>query len=537
MKRLLLSALALGLVGCAPKEVKYDLNIVTDNCDSANKPFEGVQFLRVRVTGEQMDPKTEISSANPATRQLVIPEIPAGKARVIEVRGYDGDPNSGARVLSMGKSLPFDVPDVVPEALMGGSIKVNVVLRKVNSFSPIVSAAAPTACQQLRMPRAGHTATLLKNGKVFIAGGYNLRPGSPEKRALSETEIFDPGTGAFQPAKQLSITSQGALYELPRAFHAAIRLPSGQVMVWGGEVYSNGTNNTVSPIASILFYDADVDDFGAVGPRVPAAINRSRHKMAIDANGKVLVAGGITRTNGPSGGLIPTNEVEWLDPELSKDIYKIVDGVTLPRIDATVMPVKNGEYIAVVGGTDGSTVKNDITFFKFTGSTFAKQGTSMPPVLAGVGRRAAAGALIRDSQDLVILGGYTDPTLVRPLASSEILTAAAATIAPGPDVRTARGDICAVTMGDGTVLATGGRTSDSGMPPRSDSTAVLITASNTGGVTSIGAPNLPKARYAHTCTTLLDGSVLVTGGINELTDGTVEILQDAYIYTPTPPAD
>jgi len=137
----------------------------------------------------------------------------------------------------------------------------------------------------------------------------------------------------------------------------------------------------------------------------------------------------------------------------------------------------------------------------------------------------------------VIMGGYGDPTLVRPVASSEVLTAASATVAPGPDIRTARGDVCAVTMGDGTVLAMGGRTSDSGNPPRSDSTAVLITAATSGGVTSIGAPNLPKARYAHTCTTLLDGTVLVTGGINELVDGTIEILQDAYIYTPTPPAD
>ncbi len=54
MKRLLFSALALSVLGCAPKEVKYDLNIVTDNCDAASKPFEGVQFLRIRVTGEGM---------------------------------------------------------------------------------------------------------------------------------------------------------------------------------------------------------------------------------------------------------------------------------------------------------------------------------------------------------------------------------------------------------------------------------------------------------------------------------------------------
>ena len=540
MKRLLLSVLAVSGLGCAPKEVNYAVNIVTQSCDPASDPFDKVQFLRIRVTGKELDggvmePKTEITASNPSTKEAKIPQIPAGPARVVEVRGYDGDPNSGARVISMGKSLPFDVPDVVPDDLMGGSIKVNVVLRKVNTFAPIVSAAAPTQCQQLRVPRAGHTATLLKNGKVFIAGGYNLKPGSPEKVALADTEVFNPGTGAFELTRPLSITTQGAVYPLARAYHAALRLPSGQVLLWGGELYATA-NNTVSPIASILFYDVDVDDYGAVGPRVPAAIGRSHHKMAIDSNGKVLVVGGLTRSSG-AGGIVPANQVEWLDPAAATNLYKIVDGVSLPRIDATVMPVKNGEYIAVAGGSDGTAVKTDITFFKFNGTTFAQQSTSMPPMLSSGGRRAAAGALIHDGADMLLLGGYTDPALVRPLASSEVLNASAATIAPGPDIRTARGDVCAVTMADGTVLAIGGRTSDAGGPPRSDATAVLITAADTGGITSIGAPNLPKARYAHTCTALLDGSVLVTGGINELIDGTIEILQDAYIYTPTPPAD
>ena len=117
----------------------------------------------------------------------------------------------------------------------------------------------------------------------------------------------------------------------------------------------------------------------------PAAINRSRHQMAIDANGKVLVVGGITRKSS----IVPVDEVEWLDP--ATNLYKIVDGVTLPRLDATVMPVKKGEFIAVVGGTDGTTVKNDISFFKFNGSTFGKQSTSMPPRLAEPGSSRRGG--------------------------------------------------------------------------------------------------------------------------------------------------
>ncbi|MFZ5440805.1 MAG: kelch repeat-containing protein [Myxococcota bacterium] len=530
MKRLLLGAvLAFAVSACAPKEVNYAVNIVTQNCDASANPFEGVQFLRVKVTGNAMEPLTATSAANVATPQIKIPEIPAGLARVVEVRAYDGDPNSGGRVVSVGKSLPFDVPDVVPEDLMGGAIKINVVLRKVNTFSPIVSAAAPTQCQQLRTARAGHTATLLKNGKVFIAGGFNFKQGT-EKRALADAEVFNPATGAFELAKSISITSQGAVYELPRAYHTATLLPSGQVMLWGGETYTGGTNNTQAIISTILFYDADVDDYGAIGPRMPAAIARSRHRAAVDANGKVLIVGGVTRKSS----IVPVDEVEWLDP--TTNLYKIVDGVTLPRLEPTVMPVKKGEFIAVAGGSDGSAMSNEIAFFKFNGTTFGRQSLSNPPRLMDPGRRAAAGALIRDGADLLVLGGYSDPMSVSPSSSSEVLNAASATIGQGPDVRTARGELCAVTMADGTVLAVGGRTLE-GAQPKSDATAVVITAASTGGVTSIGAPNLPKARYGHTCTALADGTVLVTGGINETTTGAMEILQDAYIYTPAPPAE
>ena len=56
MKRLLSAALLVAsLTGCEPKEVNYSLNIVTKSCDSAADPFNGVQFLRIRVTGKDME--------------------------------------------------------------------------------------------------------------------------------------------------------------------------------------------------------------------------------------------------------------------------------------------------------------------------------------------------------------------------------------------------------------------------------------------------------------------------------------------------
>lgn len=532
MRRVAVAFVALlALAGCGPKEINYQVQIITQTCDATVDPFEGVQFLRVVVRGMDLNPPLEaVSSANPSTRQVTIPQIPPGPQRVVEVRGYDGDPLSGsARVLSMGKSLAFDVPDVVPDDLMGGGVEVKVFLRKVNAFSPIVSAAAPTQCERMRVARAGHTATELKSGKVFIAGGFNFKPGSPEKVALADTEVYNPATGTFEPTKDMSITSSGSLTRLPVAFHTATRLTTGQVLLWGGELYVGGVNNTVTPRAQILLYDSESDRFQPFPSRMnPSAYTRSRHSAAVDRNGKVLIVGGYTRVSA----LTPINQVEWFD--LSDSQYKVVDGVNLPRIDASVTAVKQGEFIAVAGGRDESGMRNEVVFFKFNGTTFAQQSLANPPRLADPGRRSAGVAPLRDNADMILVGGYSDPALVSPVASSEIISSQSATVTMGPNVGS-RGDICAVTMQDGTVLAVGGRTSL--MPSSSgtsDPTSSLIKVSEQGGVTSLGGPSLTVGRYAHTCTALQDGTVLVTGGINEIAGGAQEILQDAYIYQPAP---
>ena len=66
--------------------------------------------------------------------------------------------------------------------------------------------------------RSGHTATLLANGQVLVAGGYN---GS----YLASGELYDPAD------RNWSYTSSPLT---PRSYHTATLLPSGQVLVAGG---------------------------------------------------------------------------------------------------------------------------------------------------------------------------------------------------------------------------------------------------------------------------------------------------------------
>src|SRR5437762_549573 len=80
-----------------------------------------------------------------------------------------------------------------------------------------------------------HTATLLRNGKVLVAGGYGLNGES-----LTSAELYDPASGTW--------TATGSLVAA-RSLHTATLLPNGKVLVAGGY------NSIVGRLASVELYD------------------------------------------------------------------------------------------------------------------------------------------------------------------------------------------------------------------------------------------------------------------------------------------
>lgn len=532
MSRFSAVGLVLFVAACAPKELKFDINIVTKVCDPAVDPFKSVSHLKVRVLGPDITKPIESTSpTNGASHDIHIPNIPAGKSRVVEVRGYQGDPGAGGQLVSIGKSQPFEVYDVVPTEQANTPTKITIFLRTVGAFTPVSSAADPTTCQTMKSARAGHTATVLKDGRVFIAGGYELQ-GQTIRDALAQTEMFDPSTGTF--ATFHPITASRGLQELPRAFHTATLLPSGQVLFWGGETYNGTAANVISPSAILLIFDADDPNgffFGTLPSRhapSPASIPRSQHSAVLDANGKVLIVGGITRDQ---SALVTIPELEYFDPATND--YEIVDGVSLARVGANVAAVQQGTYIAVAGGDDGTTMQPDVNFFRWNGTTFNHQ-TTMTLQLAPPGRRGAAGAVVAGTDQLLLLGGYSDPGEATPVQTSELVNSNTGQVAPGATIP-ARGESCAVTLANGDVFLVGGRGLDGSMNPVSLDSTLTIQVAASGGTQANPGPALNRARYQHTCSLLQDGTVLVTGGL-DLEPGSQTILSDAYIYQP-PPTD
>src|SRR6185503_8569279 len=103
----------------------------------------------------------------------------------------------------------------------------------------------------LGVARAGHTATLLADGRVLIAGGQN-------SGVTNTGEVFDPLTNTF--GSPITMTTA-------RSFHQASLMPDGRVLITGG---NSGTG------ADAEFFNPATNTFAAA-PAMQVA-NRTNHR-------------------------------------------------------------------------------------------------------------------------------------------------------------------------------------------------------------------------------------------------------------------
>ena len=139
------------------------------------------------------------------------------------------------------------------------------------AFIPTAGAAGFANANPMGTARHAHTATLLPNGKVLVAGGQG------SSGFVSSAELYDPATGTW--------TVTGALGNA-RMGHTATLLANGKVLVAGG---GGG-----GYLASAELYDPAAGTWTATGALSTA---RDYHTATLLPNGKVLVAGGYNSTS------------------------------------------------------------------------------------------------------------------------------------------------------------------------------------------------------------------------------------------------
>ncbi|HEX9888673.1 MAG TPA: kelch repeat-containing protein [Nitriliruptorales bacterium] len=153
-----------------------------------------------------------------------------------------------------------------------------------------------TVTGSMHAARAYHTATLLLDGTVLAAGGGVIG-------VLASAELFDPGSGTWTATGNMN----GG-----RAEHPATLLLDGTVLVAGGNSGSSG----IGFLASAELFDPGSGSWTATGSMIEA---RDFPMATLLSDGSVLVAGGSNQqgcTPGTpcSGSIVPLASAELYDP-------------------------------------------------------------------------------------------------------------------------------------------------------------------------------------------------------------------------------
>jgi hypothetical protein len=275
------------------------------------------------------------------------------------------------------------------------------------------------AVGRMATDRAAHQATLLTDGRVLVTGGC---AGDHCSRILASSEIYDPDARRFHPAASMNV---------PRASHAAARLPDSRVLVAGGWDGS-------APTSTAEVYDPEADAWTRVGDMATA---RASGIAVTLADGRVLMVGG---GQGRLGNLA---SAEVFDPATST--FSALGHAATNHYLATRLA--DGRVLLTGGeAPDGSILASAEILDPATG-TFTATG----PMATARVKHAAA--LLPDGRVLVI-GGSDRRGYAGRFSSTEVFDPASGEFSPGPDLEWGRHKIrdAVVVLPSGDVVVAGG---------------------------------------------------------------------------------
>lgn len=322
--------------------------------------------------------------------------------------------------------------------------------------------------------REYHTATLLTDGKVLIAGG-----GIPADLCIGgipSAELYDPAAGSF---------AQSGHMLAPRYAQTGTLLPSGEVLIAGGfGPVSDCVDNGVPAATSAELFDPATGSFKATGRMTTG---RGRHTATLLLNGKVLIIGGA------SDGVYGTGfsaSAELYDP--TAGVFNSTGSMAAARFGHTATLLKNGKVL-VVGGTGSYSSSSFSTAEIYDPATgqFSLTGSTVTP------RYGHSATLLADGK--VLITGGTGLVNGQFGVSSELYDPATGSFSATGQMGVMRAEHTATLLPNGMVLVAGGGSATAELY---DPSTKLF--SPTGG--------METERTGHSATLLSNGKVLVAGG-------------------------
>lgn len=248
-----------------------------------------------------------------------------------------------------------------------------------------------TASSEMWFPRRHHLTTLLKDGRVLITGGIQLR--GTGFGASGNTEIYDPATDQFIMGQRL--------VESGRWLHTSTLLLDGRVLITGGRSNNCSANCPIFSLNTAEIFDPSTGMFTPTGS---LNIGRFGHSATLLADGRVMILGGTTTEDiGPSP-QVQTAEV--YDPATGK--FGFLGYTTLGRGLHALTLLNNGQHLLVGGYNQNDSPTGTTELF----DTVAR--TSMPgPDMNDWRIRATAVRL--NSGEVLIVGGNNSGGPVAPV--------------------------------------------------------------------------------------------------------------------------
>lgn len=335
-------------------------------------------------------------------------------------------------------------------------------------YDPALGVWTNTA--SLNVSRYEQTATMLTNGKVLVVGGYPGTTFIP----LNSAELYDPASGSW--------TNTGAL-NVARVFHTATLLGNGEILVSGG-FGSQGY------LASAELYNPAAGTWTLISNAMTTA--RGYHTATLLPDGKVLVAGGFNGSYLSSAELYDPIAGAWTATS---------NAMTSSRgyFSATLLP--NGLVLAAGGITD-TNIQAGADLFNPVSCTWTNAG------MLNMARARHTATLLPNGE--VLIAGGDGPTFALSVSPTTELYAAA----PSPGLGTwtntgflnvARFEATQTLLPGGKVLLAGGYST------QGPTNAAELYDPGAGKWSLTGS--LATARGNHTATLLPDGNVLVAGGV------------------------
>src|SRR5438552_4332429 len=301
--------------------------------------------------------------------------------------------------------------------ITGGRDGAGTIVAIAEIFDPATETS--TAVGALVTARVSHTATLLPNGRVLVAGGTSATG------PLSSAEIFDPAN----PGAALRVLS--ATMGAARAGHTATLLKDGTVLIAGGDVAGTAE-----------IFDPTTETFSST--LLTMAAPRIGHTATLFSNDSVLLAGGNTDSMEL---FTPADQKFTLDSQVMSAVHTGQEAISL-----------SDTRLFFFGGDALNTIEE----FNPSADTLTVDGTMDAP--------ASSTTLLANGKILVLrpdLAGLYEPDAVAP---NPAFTAFDETSVPGTSILLRNGQTATELPGDKTILVAGGA---GGQSQLSQSTAVF----------------------------------------------------------------